>query len=134
MRTYVFDTDIAIYWLKGNEQIRNRVLQVGPDNLRITIITLAELHFGAYNSQKREQNLSHIRDFLRKVTVLSFDEKAADRFGQVKATLRKSGEIIEDFDILIASIAIVQNAVLVTNNTNHFERIPGLHLENWLKQ
>ncbi|MDP2992232.1 MAG: PIN domain nuclease, partial [Deltaproteobacteria bacterium] len=79
-------------------------------------------------------NLSHIRDFLRKVTVLSFDEKAADRFGQVKATLRKSGEIIEDFDILIASIAIVQNAVLVTNNTNHFERIPGLHLENWLKQ
>jgi tRNA(fMet)-specific endonuclease VapC len=131
---YIFDTDTAIYWLKGNEQIRNRVLQVGPDNLRITMVTLAELKFGAYNSQRQEQNLSHISDFLRKVKVLPLDEKAADRFGQVKAALRKSGEIIQDFDILIASITLVQNAVLVTNNTNHFERIPGLHLENWLRR
>ena len=134
MRMYIFDTDTAIYWLKGNEQIRNRVLQVGPDNLRITMVTLAELKFGAYNSQRQEQNLSHISDFLRKVKVLPLDEKAADRFGQVKAALRKSGEIIQDFDILIASITLVQNAVLVTNNTNHFERIPGLHLENWLRR
>lgn len=134
MSIYIFDTDTSIYWLKGKEQIRSKVLQVGPDNLRITIVTLAELNFGAYNSQRQDQNLNHLRDFFTKVRVLHLNEEAADKFGQVKAALRRSGEIIEDFDILIAAITLVQqDAILVTNNTNHFQRIPGLRFENWLK-
>lgn len=133
MSIYIFDTDTSIYWLKGKEQIRNKVLQVGPDNLRITIVTLAELNFGAYNSQRQDQNLNHLRDFFTKVRVLPLNEESADKFGQVKAALRRSGEIIEDFDILIAAITLVQqDAILVTNNTNHFQRIPGLRFENWL--
>ena len=53
---YVWDTDICIYWLKGYEQIKEKVKEVGEDSINITIITLAELKFGAYNSQKVKEN------------------------------------------------------------------------------
>lgn len=55
--------------------------------------------------------------------------KAAD----IYAILRKQGAIISDADILVASIAIINNLVLVTNNSNHFSRIKGLLLDNWKK-
>ena len=44
---------------------------------------------------------------------------------------KSTGVPLDDFDLLIASICIEQDAVLVTDNTKHFERIQGLHMENW---
>ena len=133
MSHYVLDTDTCIYWLKGKEQIRNNVEQVDVDNLKVTIITLAELRYGAYNSQKVRENLKNIDNFLRKVRVLPLDEEATHRFGKIKVDLRRSGQIIEDFDILIASITMTHGATLVTNNVEHFKRIAGLSYENWLE-
>lgn len=104
------------------------------DNLRITIITLAELKYGAFNSQKVSENLKNINDFLGKVKVLLLDEDAAERFGKIKAGLRRTGQLIEDFDILIGSIALSHGGVLVTNNIEHFKRISGLSHENWVKE
>jgi len=129
---YVWDTDICIYWLKGYEQIKEKVKEVGEDSINITIITLAELKFGAYNSQKVKENLEVIKKFLSKMKVLNLDENSVDKYGEIKTKLRRSGELIEDFDILIASIAIVNNAILVTNNVDHFKRIEELRIENWL--
>jgi tRNA(fMet)-specific endonuclease VapC len=57
MNNYVLDTNTCIYWLKGIEEIREKVKQVGANNLKITIVTLAELRYGAYNSRKVEENL-----------------------------------------------------------------------------
>lgn len=57
----------------------------------------------------------------------------AELFGKIKATLKASGCLIEDFDILIASIAISNNCVLVTNNVRHFDRIELIQIENWLR-
>ena len=80
-----------------------------------------------------EENLKNIDNFLRKLRVLPLDEEATHRFGKIKVGLRRSGQIIEDFDILIASITLSQGAILVTNNVEHFKRIPGLSYENWLE-
>jgi tRNA(fMet)-specific endonuclease VapC len=134
MTQYVLDTDTCIYWLKGEEKVRKRVEQIGADSLRMTIITLAELKYGAYYSKNASENLESIGKFLRKVKVLSLDYDAAERFGKIKAELRRSGQIIQDFDILIASITLSHAGVLVTNNTEHFKRIPGLSYENWLQE
>ena len=134
MSDYVLDTDTCIYWLNGEEKIRRKVEQVGPDNLRLTIITLAELRYGAYNSQNVSENLKNIDNFLRKVRVLPLDHDAADRFGKIKVDLRKKGQIVEDFDVLIASIALSHGGVLVTNNVEHFKRIAVLNYVNWLEE
>lgn len=132
MTCYVLDSDTCIYWLKGNERVRQRVTQVGPDSLSLTIITLAELKFGAYNSQRVKDNLENIDNFLRKVKVLPLNPNAADKFGAIKAYLRREGRIIEDLDILIAAITLSHGGILVTNNTDHFRRITELKYDNWI--
>lgn len=133
MIEYILDTDICIYWLKGKEELRKKVEQIGTDNLKITIITLAELKYGAYNSQKVQENLQKIKNFLAKVKVLQLDNAAAKYFGKIKSELRKNGKLIEDFDILIGSIVLSHGGVLVTNNIEHFKRISGLNYENWIQ-
>lgn len=134
MSDYVLDTDTCIYWLNGEGKIRRKVEQVGPEDLRLTIITLAELRYGAYNSRNVSENLKNIENFLRKVRVLPLDHDATDRFGKIKVDLRKKGQIIKDFDVLIASIALSHGGVLVTNNVEHFKRIPALDYVNWLEE
>lgn len=132
MSYYVLDTDTSIYWLNGKEVIREKVRQHDINRLRTTIITLAELKYGAYNSQRVEENLNNIADFLRKVRVLPLNQRAADRFGVMKFNLRRKGQPISDFDILIAAITLEYQGTLVTNNGDHFSRITGLNIENWL--
>jgi tRNA(fMet)-specific endonuclease VapC len=100
----------------------------------MTIITLAELKYGAYCSQKVSENLESILRFLKKVKVLPLNYDAVERFGKIKAELRRSGQGIQDFDLLIASITLSHGGVLVTNNVGHFKRINGLKYENWLYQ
>jgi tRNA(fMet)-specific endonuclease VapC len=131
---YVWDTDTCIYWLKGREEIRCKVREMEEANIGVTLITLAELKYGAYSSQRVQQNLKNIENLLQEVQVLHLDQDSADRFGNIKARLRKKGKLIEDFDILIASMTLVNNGILVTSNTEHFKRIEGLKLENWLEQ
>lgn len=133
MSDYILDTNTCIYWLKGREEIRKKIEQVGTNNLKMTIITLAELRYGAYNSQKVQENLKNINNFLKKVRVLLLNEDSVDRFGKIRVDLRRSGQIIDDFDILIAAITLSNGGILVTNNTAHFERVEGLKVENWLK-
>ena len=52
-------------------------------------------------------------------------------FGKLKAQLQKSGKVIDDMDLLIASTAISRNMILVTHNTKHFIEIPNLAIEDW---
>lgn len=106
--------------------------EIGVYSLSISNCVLAELYFGAYRSKKVEENVKHIELFKKNLTILSDSEESARLFGKIKAELRSKGTIIEDFDILIASIAISNNHILITNNTEHFERIEGLKIQNWV--
>jgi len=56
----------------------------------------------------------------------------ARQFSGTKALLRAQGNLIEDFDLLLAATAIVYDLILVTNNTAHFDRVPRLKLVHWL--
>lgn len=67
--------------------------------------------------------------FKKNLTVFSDNGASAKAFGQFKSKLKREGKIIEDFDILIASVAFVNKSILVTNNTNHFERLDEIELK-----
>ncbi len=130
---YLLDTNICIYMLNGNEVLNNKVKEIGVFSLSVSNATLAELYFGAYNSQRVDANLKRINKFKKNLTVYSDNNSSAEAFGRFKSKLKSEGKIIEDFDILIASVAFVNNCILVTNNSNHFKRIDGLKVENWLE-
>ena len=135
MRRYLLDTDTCIYLLNGSAPVRTRVSQEGIDALAIAIPTVSELYFGAYNSTRVEANVARVRLFLSPPgpQVLLLDEPAAEQFGRYKALLRREGRPIGDIDLLIAAIAKHHGLTVVTNNMAHFERLPDLALENWLR-
>jgi tRNA(fMet)-specific endonuclease VapC len=129
---YLLDTDISVYLLNGNETLEQRVHSIGVSAIRISIVTLSELYYGAYGSRRTEENIKRIQEFAGKLRIYLWSPLSARRFGEIKSELRKAGKLIEDFDILIASIAIVNDCTLVTHNVKHFERIPHLEIEDWL--
>ncbi len=129
---YLLDTDTCVYALRGRPLVRERLTAVGPEAVAISIITLVELRYGAACSARPEDNHRAIEDFVQGVYLLGIDPAIARAFGDLKADLRQRGELIEDFDLLIASTARTLNLILVTNNLDHFRRIPGLRLENWV--
>ena len=107
--------------------------QVGIAALAVAIPTVGELYFGAYNSARVEANVMRVRAFLSSPgpQVLLIDERAAEQFGHFKALLRCAGRPIGDIDLFIAGVAVRHGLTVVTNNTEHFARIPDLSLENW---
>ena len=129
---YLLDTNICVYLLNGEASLKKKVKEIGAYSLTVSNSVLAGLYFGAYKSKKVEENLKRIELFKKNMAVFSDSEESAKLFGKIKADLRSKGTIIEDFDILIASIAISNNHILITNNTEHFERIEGLKIQNWV--
>jgi len=128
---YILDTNICIYLLNGNKKIEAKIKSIGIYSIAITNTVLAELYFGAYNSAKVKDNLSRIDEFRKNLTVIQEDAESSRLFGKIKAELKISGNLIDDFDILIASIALANDCTIVTNNENHFKRIKKLPLVNW---
>ena len=99
----------------------------------ISSITLAELEFGAARSSRASQARQALAEFLLPLEVAPFDEPAARAYGGVRETLEKKGRPIGPLDTLIAAHALGLDAVLVTNNTREFARVPGLALEDWTR-
>ena len=130
--TYLLDTDTCIYWIKNINSVRNKIQQIGWEQICICNITVAELYFGAYNSQRVVENLTRAENFIRDVEVIALDNQAVKKFGELKAELRKTGQPVADFDLLIASVSLTRNYILVTNNTRQYSRISELKLENWI--
>lgn len=128
---YLLDTDTCIYWLKGHQLVRERLLAVGWEQVGICVITAAELYYGAYNSSRVSENLARAALFVQQLPILPLNDNALRRFGQLKAEFRRRGQPLADFDLLIASVGLAEGYILVTNNTRHYERITELQLENW---
>jgi tRNA(fMet)-specific endonuclease VapC len=132
---YCLDTDMCIYLLNGHSHVKTRVAEAGVTALAVAIPTVGELYFGAYNSARVEANVARVRAFLLPPgpQVLLIDEPAAEQFGRFKALLRRAGRPIGDIDLFIAGVAVRHGLTVVTNNTDHFARLPALPLENWLE-
>lgn len=104
------------------------------NHIAVSFITLSELYYGAYKSQKVKQNLSAIKSLESKREKVGSDIEVCEAFGKLKSQLEKDGKIIDDADLFIACCALKTDRVLVTNNERHFSRIHGLKLENWTKK
>jgi tRNA(fMet)-specific endonuclease VapC len=131
MTRFVLDTDTCIFWLKGHRGIEERLLQVGLDQVAISIVTACELAYGAWKSARRQDNLRTLERLQRMLPTLQTTNDVAPWFGRWKAQLQGQGAGLDDADLLIAAIAHAHQCTLVTNNQTHFSRLHELPLENW---
>lgn len=132
MHRYMLDTNIVIYVIKRRpiEVLERFNANVG--RMVISSITLAELVHGAEKSAFPERNLRTVEDFISRLDVLSYDQRAAFHYGSIRADLEKKGTPIDLNDLHIAAHARSEALTLITNNLREFSRVNGLISENWL--
>jgi tRNA(fMet)-specific endonuclease VapC len=130
---YLLDTNICIHFFRGLFELDKKFSEIGIENCAISEITLAELVYGAEYSSNPENNHKLIEDFSDKISILPIIE-SIHRYGKEKARLRKKGELISDFDLLIGATSIEHELVMVTENTKEFSRISNIKIENWIKR
>ena len=131
---YLLDTDIVIYSLKGHAAVKKHLENNLHATLKISIVTLMELYYGAYKSQKVASNLGKIKLIEDAVEIIPLGRESSEIFAMLKAELEKAGTPLDDFDLVLAACALSHDLVLVTNNVKHFKRVQGLKLENWAQE
>ena len=135
---YLLDTDILSNLLKRVPSVTLivKLASVPAEQQFTSSITLGELIYGAYRLPTRTGSLLEKLDrtLLPNLPVIPFDVLAARRYGEVRAELERNGIVLGDADIRIGSIALARDLTVVTGNVQHFKRIPGLSVENWLEQ
>jgi tRNA(fMet)-specific endonuclease VapC len=130
---YLLDTNICIHFLTGKFGLIEKFEELGTENFAISEITLAELVFGAENSNNPKKNLELIEDFTNQIVILPIFN-AIYLYGKEKARLRSKGLMISDFDLLIGCTAVDKDLIMVTENLKEFERISNIEIENWVKR
>lgn len=129
---YLLDTNICIYIANEKpESVRARFECAKPGEVGISVITLAELAYGAEKSGRPELNRRRIEVFRSQLTVLDLTSGMTQVYGRLCAELERNGALVGPHDLLIAAQALQEKLVLVTNNVREFRRIPGLKIENW---
>ena len=133
---YLLDTDILSNLLNRTPSIAliAKLASVPIEQQFTSSITLGELIYGAYRLRARTVTLLEQleKTLLPNLPVLPFDVAAARRYGEVRAELERNGMLLGDADLRIGAIALARGLTVVTGNVPHFQRIPGLPVENWL--
>ncbi len=128
--SFLIDTDWVIDHLNGVTDATRRLKELQPRGLGLSVVSAAELWEGAFFSREPERSQEALDTFLLGVDVLGLDEEICKRFGQLRGSMRKRGQTIGDFDLLIAATALRHRLTLLTNNRKHFEGIAGLEIES----
>lgn len=128
---YLLDTNICVYALKRREAVIDRLQALSPDDIAISVITLAELWFGAQKSVRPESTRRSVDAFLRPFEVVPFDRGAAEAYAGLRLALERAGRPIGERDLQIASTAVARRLSVVTHNISEFGRVAGLAVEDW---
>lgn len=125
---YILDADWIIQILKGHVAAKNTIRQLAGEPSYVTWVTVGEIYEGGFNSPNPDAFLDTYRDFLVPHRIIALDESIMVRFAEIRAFLRRRGQLISDFDILLAATALDRDLTVLTFNTRHFERIPDLRI------
>ena len=134
MIQYLLDTNILSYFIKGISLALTQRMDTTSQAKTIctSVICRAELRYGQDLMAANDRRHAQIDLLMLELIALPWTVKAADRYGEIKALLKRQGIPIGEMDTQIAAHALAENLILVTHNTRHFERVPGLKMEDWM--
>ncbi|KQB37228.1 PIN domain-containing protein [Flavobacterium aquidurense] len=131
---YLLDTSICVFFLRGRLNLDKIVKEVGLENCYISEITVAELRFGAENSDDPIKSNKAVDVFLKGLIIIPIFG-SIKRYAIEKVRLRKIGKPINDeFDLLIGVTAVENQLTLVTDNVKDFKLLSGIQIENWFER
>jgi tRNA(fMet)-specific endonuclease VapC len=130
MSEIMLDTDISSYIIRRRPAALLDKFQKHADSLCVSVITAAELRFGAEKAG-RAQLTDLVEGYLERVAILDWTAGVCAHYARIRAALERAGKPIGNLDLMIASHAVSLRATLVTNNIRHFSMVPGLKVEAW---
>ncbi|MDR0891649.1 MAG: PIN domain-containing protein [Mediterranea sp.] len=133
MAHYLLDTNICIFYMKGLFHLEEKITDSEEDEFYISEITVGELLYGASCSDRKREVLEEVEIFISRVEILPIYESLSC-FADTKAHLRARGQLIDDFDLLIAASAVYNDYILITDNVKHMARVPHIKIENWIQR
>ena len=125
---YLLDSDWVINALAGRRRAVSPLERLSAAHIGISVISLGEVYQQAFASTNPDAYLGTFRTFIAPFRVIPVTEPIALRFAEIRALLTRRGELISDFDMLIAATALHYNLTVLTFNYRHFSRIPDLAL------
>jgi tRNA(fMet)-specific endonuclease VapC len=131
---YFLDTNICIYYLRGLYKSVEEQFELIPNHeIKIPVIVKAELIYGIEKSKLKERNRIIYKRFIEAFEIVNLNDASLNEYAKIRLNLERDGSIIGSNDLFIASIVLAHNGILITHNTKEFERISGLHIEDWVK-
>lgn len=127
---YLVATDCVVDFLKGRPDAIELLRSIAGDGIGISIVTYGELWEGVAYGGDTAANGRRLRTFLRGVDSVGLNQRIMRRFAAIRGQLRRDGQLIGDFDTLIAATALHYDLILATRNLRHLGRIPGLRIHN----
>jgi tRNA(fMet)-specific endonuclease VapC len=129
---YLLDTNACSDYFTGRyPRVVARIQACSPDDLRLSVVVVAELRYGADHSTRRRANHARIDALVEEIETLDFDLRAAAAYGRLRSRLEAGGAPIGPNDMLIAAHALSRGLTVVTDNVSEFGRVKGLEVENW---
>ncbi|WP_129776810.1 type II toxin-antitoxin system VapC family toxin [Peristeroidobacter soli] len=130
MTGFMLDTDISSYIIRRRPAALAEKFQKHADTLCVSVMTAAELRFGAEKAG-RPQLIEVVEGFLERLAILDWTGAVTTHYARIRSALEQAGKPIGNMDLLIAAHAVSQRMTLVTNNLRHFAHVPGLKSEVW---
>ena len=128
---YIIDSDTLISLVRGQHGVQQKMVHIGLSQCKVSEISLAELFVGAYkrNDIKGMGQANYIAQTFEIIPISPHLED----YAKLRAGLERQGCKLDSMDLFIAASALAEDLTLVTHNTKHFSRVPGLKLEDWIQ-
>lgn len=129
---YLLDTDILIGWLQDSHEAIEKITKICESEVpKISVLSIYELAEGAYKARNSGKVLEDTFELIDKFDEILLNREMCIEAGRIASLLKQKGKYIGEGDILIGATAIIQNLTVVTRNIKHFQKIPGLKVEEW---
>ena len=130
---YLLGTNTVSYIIKGHPlRVRQHLLRVPAEQIAISVITEAELRFGAAKKVGAVNLKMAVEEFLRRIAILPWDSEAAQRYAELPVEIERTGRPLANLDLMIAAQALAAGAILVTSDAS-LRRLKQIRSEDWTR-
>lgn len=125
---YLLDADCSIEALGDRQPALATLDRLAGSRIYVSFVTVGEIYERAFIYPNPQAHLVGFRQFLSSYRLLTLNDSIMERFAEVRAFLRRRGNLISDFDLLVGATALHHDLTVLTFNLRDFERIPDLKI------
>jgi len=127
---YLVDADVIIQLLAARQPTIAAMRRLAHEGFAVSLVTVGEIYEGAFRTSNPHEHLNTFRTLVRTYETVNLNDATMERFAELRADLRRRGQLIPDFDLILCATALVWDWTLLSYNVRHLQRVPGLRVHS----